>query len=434
MKVGIVGTGYVGLVTGTCLSHLGHDVIAVDINQAKIDNLNKGNIPIYEPGLKELLEPLLKKKIFFNTTFSEFKEVQVVFIAVGTPSGEDGSADLQYVFAAAESLCSVLANNAIVILKSTVPVGTASEIKKILKKHKREDLKVVSNPEFLKEGAAINDFLYPDRIVVGADDETAFKVMDELYACITKVQNSKLLKMSNVSAELTKYAANCFLATKISFMNEMAQLCEKVSADIDDIKVGIGTDPRIGNLFLNPGPGYGGSCFPKDVKALLHIAENKGVNLKVINAAELANEKAKAYAAERIESLLGNLNQKKIAVWGLAFKAMTDDVRESSSIATIRTLLAKGVSAVHVFDPEALSNFMEYFLKEKRIKPFTNLFESLIEVDALIILTEWNIIKTIDVDMFKSAISNKPVLDMRNLFPLKQMRATGLNYYSLGRP
>lgn len=433
MKIGIVGTGYVGLVTGSCLAHLGHTVTAVDIDVSKVEMLKKIQVPIFEPGLEELMQPLVGKNLFFSTQYADFSDVDAIFIAVGTPSADDGSADLKYVYTAVESLSLVLKKNACVILKSTVPVGTAGKVRNILLSQGRTDLMVVNNPEFLKEGSAIKDFLEPDRIVVGADKEEAFDILEKIYAPLVKTRNCYLLKMSNVSAELTKYAANCFLATKISFINEIAQLCEIIQADVEDVKKGIGSDPRVGALFLNPGPGYGGSCFPKDVKALIYSAKQVGMDLNVVNAAEEANKRAKYYAAKKLEKILENLKNKVVAIWGLAFKALTDDVRESSAIYVVNELLTKGVSQLQVFDPEATKNFMSYFPRENKIKCFDSQWDCLKNVDALIILTEWNEFKTADLTKLKTMLNDKPVLDMRNLYSLQSVEKVGLRYHSLGR-
>lgn len=433
MKIGIIGTGYVGLVTGTCLAHIGHEIIAVDIDEHKIKKLNNLEIPIFEPGLKELLLPLVNKTLFFSTDISALKNVDAVFVAVGTPSAEDGAADLKYVFASVENLAKTLRKDAVIIMKSTVPVGTAVQVKKILHDHKRTDLMVVSNPEFLKEGAAIKDFLEPDRVVIGADHENAFTLLDHIYAPLKTKKDFLVLKMSNISAELTKYAANCFLATKISFMNEMAQLCEVLDANVEDIKVGIGSDPRVGSLFLNPGPGYGGSCFPKDVKAMLHSAQKVGINLKVINAAEDANKVAKVYAVKKLERILKNIDNKTIALWGLAFKAQTDDVRDASAIDICKMLIQKNVKKIQVYDPEGQKNFLEIFSNEKKIFGCSNIWDALQGADALIILTEWNEFKKVDLGKLKSLLKDTPVLDMRNLFQPIELKKLGIHYYSLGR-
>lgn len=436
MKIGVIGTGYVGLVTGTCLSHLGHEIIAIDIDSNKIKKLNNLEVPIFEPGLKELMIPLVNTKLFFSTELSKLNDVDAVFIAVGTPSAGDGSADLKYVFGAIDNLCTVLKKDALVIMKSTVPVGTASKVKKILMDAMRADIMVVSNPEFLKEGAAIKDFLEPDRVVVGADNEVAFNILEQIYKPLKDHNPNKgyqFLKMSNISAEITKYAANCFLATKISFMNEMAQMCEAVDANVEDVKKGIGSDPRVGSLFLNPGPGYGGSCFPKDVKALLHSAKQVGVQLQVVQAAEDANQVSKSYAVIKLEKILENLQNKTIAIWGLAFKAGTDDIRDSSAIEVCKNLLNKKVKKLQVYDPEGMPNFMSLFEGNTNIVGSVDQWEALKDIDALVILTEWSHFKKADLIKLKSMIGNKPLLDMRNLFDSSHMQKQGFRYYSLGR-
>lgn len=437
MKLGVIGTGYVGLVTGTCLAHLGHSVIGFDIDQSKIEMLTRAEIPIFEPGLATLMIPLLNNKLHFTSHIDELKDVDAVFIAVGTPSSANGAADLTYVFNAIENAAKVLKNNVVIIMKSTVPVGTADKVRTLLTNIKRSDLLVVSNPEFLKEGAAIKDFLEPDRIIVGAMDPKAFTLLDDIYQPL-KSNNKKnhytLLKMSNVSAELTKYAANCFLATKISFMNEIAQLCEAAGANVEDIKIGIGSDPRIGSQFLNPGPGYGGSCFPKDVKALLYSADQLGVNLKVVNAAEDANQMAKAYAVIKLEKIMENIQNRVIAVWGLSFKALTDDVRESSAIEVCKNLMIKKVKKVQVYDPEGTQNFMKEFSHGSfPIVSYEDQYSALEGADALIILTEWSEFKNTDLVKLKSIFKNKPILDMRNIFEPPIMNEHNFRYYSLGR-
>lgn len=431
MRIGVIGTGYVGLVTGSCLAHIGHQVIGLDIDVAKIEKLNRSEIPIFEPGLKELMLPLVNKNLFFTTELNKLNDVEAVFIAVGTPSRDDGSANMKYVFTAVENAAMILKPNAIIIMKSTVPVGTATKIRSLLNEIKRSDLMVVSNPEFLKEGAAVKDFLEPDRVIVGAEQAEAFDILDKIYAPLEK--HNRVIKMSNVSAELTKYAANCFLATKISFMNEIAHYCEVIDANIEDVKIGIGSDPRIGSLFLNPGPGYGGSCFPKDVKALLYSAIQTGVHLQVVGAAEAANKVAKSYAVVKLERVLEELDNKVIAIWGLTFKAQTDDVRESSAIDVCHKMLEKKVKKLQVYDPEGLENFLQEFSGEVRVVASKNAMGALQGADALIILTEWNEFKTVDLAKLKSALGDIPVLDMRNLFEINKMNQHQIRYYSLGK-
>jgi len=437
MKIGIIGTGYVGLVTGTCLGDLGHEIRAIDSNAEKVLALNQGHIPIYEPGLEELLKPLLKsKKLIVSGEYSELSNCSVVFVAVGTPSRNDGSADLSYVFSSIESLARVLPKKAIIVLKSTVPIGTAEKVKNILEEN-RSDISVVSNPEFLKEGSAIDDFMNPDRIIVGAQSEEAFEKMDEVYLPFLKKNKNVVVRLSNISAELTKYAANCFLATKISYINEMASLCDRIGANIEEIKLGIGSDPRIGNLFLNPGPGYGGSCFPKDVKALIASAKNVDQDLLVVTAAEEVNKLAKLWAVKKCESIFSFLNGKTLAIWGLSFKANTDDVRESASIDTITYLLNKGVSHIFAYDSIAGENFSKNYGFDSRLKILKSFEESqkiLEKCDGLIIMTEWEEFKKVSLDRLKVILNSKPIIDSRNLFSVEEMKKAGLNYYSLGRP
>lgn len=436
MKIGVVGTGYVGLVTGTCLAHLGHSVTAIDVDQAKVQKLNEGIVPIYEPGLDDLLVPLIKnKKISFSSELLDLKNSEVIFIAVGTPATLEGNADLSYVFTAVKQLKKILNHPCVLVLKSTVPVGTAKKVKEILGSD--SVLKIASNPEFLKEGAALQDFLFPDRIVVGAAEHETIETMYKVYAPILEKHQCAWIATSNVSAEMIKYAANCFLAIKISFINEIAYLCEKSGANVEEVKVGIGTDKRIGQHFLNPGPGYGGSCFPKDVKALLATARDLGASLQVVQAAEKVNEVAKTYAAKKLLQHFDSLKGKKIALWGLAFKANTDDVRESSAFDTVAFLQEQEVSQIFAFDPIAAENFYKFMpsnIQKNNIVMTKTAEDAILDVDALLIMTEWDVFKQYHLKSLAAQMKGKLVIDCRNLYDIHTAKDSGLNYISIGRP
>jgi UDPglucose 6-dehydrogenase len=433
MKVGIIGSGYVGLVSGACFAHIGHDVTIVDIDSEKVARINGGQLPIYEPGLEEIIFPAMaSKKITVTTDYKLLSDVAVVFIAVGTPSKESGAADLTYVYKAAEKLCEYLKPESAIVLKSTVPVGTAAQVTEIVARSNRVDLYVVSNPEFLREGAAIDDFLHPDRVVVGASHAKAFTLMNALYAPLRVFGEFSYLEMSNKSAEVTKYASNCFLAVKISFMNEMAYFCSAVGADVDDIKKGIGSDKRIGPHFLNPGPGYGGSCFPKDVRALIHSAHEVSTELKIVSAAESVNAYAKIYLAKKLCDEK-KMKGKSVLIWGAAFKANTDDIRESSTIDTCHYLLEKGVEKIYIYDPIAAENMKNYFKDNSQIIMTQSVWEHVSEVNSLLILTEWKEFQDVSLAQFQEHMQHKAIYDSRNLYSPAQMKAAGLEYYSLGR-
>ena len=431
MKIAVIGTGYVGLVAGTCFADSGNDVVCVDIDAKKIELLKQGKVPIYEPGLEELMHRSVRDgRLSFTTDLkAAVGPAKAVFIAVGTPEGESGDADLQYVLAAAKQIGQALREYTVVVDKSTVPVGTAQKVRDAIASQTKVDFDVVSNPEFLKEGAAIDDFLRPDRVVVGVDSENARAVMAELYAPFVRTENP-ILFMSTRSAELTKYAANAMLATRISFMNDVAALCEKVGADVDSVRKGIGADKRIGYPFLFPGAGYGGSCFPKDVKALIATARDYGLELDLLRAVERTNERQKKLLVGKAVKHFGDLSGKTFAVWGLAFKPKTDDMREAPAVEIIEGLLGKGAN-VRATDPVALE------VARRRVAPQVKLVENayaaLEGADALFVVTEWNDYRHPDFDRMKSLMKTPVVFDGRNVFDPKKMRELGFTYHGIGR-
>ncbi len=432
MRVAVVGTGYVGLVAGACFATTGNHVTCVDIDQSKIGKLRKGELPIYEPGLEEIVEDGVKKeRLFFTTDLSTaVKESEIIVIAVGTPPNEDGSADLQHVLEVARGIGKAMDGFKVVVDKSTVPVGTAKKVKEEISRHTKHDVAVVSNPEFLKEGDAVNDFLKPNRVVVGSDDERAKEMVDRLYRPFVRT-GAPIIHMDVVSAELTKYAANSFLATKISFMNELSRLCEKVGADIESVRMGISIDPRIGKHFLFAGAGYGGSCFPKDVKAILRTAREIESDLKIIAAAENVNDEQKGVLFKKISRHYGgNLEGKTIALWGLAFKPRTDDMREAPSIVLIEDLLRAG-ALVRVHDPEAMHVAKRIF--EKRITYCDTEYEACNGADALVLVTEWQDYRTPEFDRLAALLEDKVVFDGRNIWNVKYVEKAGLAYYGIGR-
>ncbi len=437
MKVAVVGTGYVGLVTGTCLAQTGVSVVCIDIDQTKIDNLKKGIIPIYEPGLEDLVLSNTKEgRLRFSTKLAQsIQGCEAVFIAVGTPSDEDGSADLKYVLGVAAEIGRSMTNYTVVITKSTVPVGTAQKVKKTIqdeltKRAENIEFDVASNPEFLKEGAAIDDFMKPDRIVIGTESERAEKVLHKIYKPFV-LNGHPLIFMNIPSAELTKYAANAMLATRISFMNDIANLCEIVGADINLIRKGIGTDSRIGNKFLYAGAGYGGSCFPKDVKALIKTAKDQKYELTVLKAVEQVNERQKEVIFNKINKHFKNdIKGKKIALWGLSFKPNTDDMREAPSLVLIDKLIKAGCS-VSAFDPVAMKE-AKHKLGET-ITYVNHQYDALIDADALVILTEWQVFRMPDFDKIKAMLKNNVIFDGRNIFDNDDMAELGFTYYSIGR-
>ena len=432
MKITVIGTGYVGLVTGTCFAETGNEVTCVDIDQRKVDKLKSGEITIYEPGLEKIfLRNLKEQRLRFTTDLKEgIQDSKILFLALPTPPGEDGSADLKYVLGVAHELGLILNDYVVVVDKSTVPVGTAEKVKNAIANHAKVDFDVVSNPEFLREGVAVDDFMKPDRVVIGTDSEKAKKLMAELYAPFVRSGNP-LIYMDVRSAELTKYAANSFLATKISFMNEIAQLCERLGADVDMVRLGVGSDDRIGKRFLFPGIGYGGSCFPKDVQALVKSAKEADYDFQILNAVMDVNEKQKLHLMPKISSFFnGDLRGKHFALWGLAFKPNTDDIREAPALYIIESLLAQGAT-VTAFDPEAMPNVKQ--LMGENIAFAENQYEALEGADALIIATEWNEFRTPDFLKIVRAMKRKAIFDGRNLFDVKSISELGFHYESIGR-
>lgn len=438
MQVTVVGSGYVGLVAATCFAETGNDVVGVDIDKHKVDQLSKGISIIYEPGLDELLSRnIAEKRLRFTTDIKNaILSAEVIFIAVGTPPGEDGSADLQYVLGVAKQIGQHMNNYKVVVNKSTVPVGTAQKVAQAIqaeldKRKAATSFDVVSNPEFLKEGSAIDDFMKPDRIVIGGSSEQALSMMKKLYASFLRTDN-RIYVMDNKSAEVTKYAANAMLATKISFMNEMAALCDKVGANIDQVRFGIGSDDRIGKKFLFPGIGYGGSCFPKDVKALVQTGHENGVNMKILEAVEDVNDRQKKALFDRIlQHFKNKLSGKTIAVWGLAFKPRTDDMREAPSIEMINLLLLAGVS-VKAYDPVAVDAAKRIW--GNAVTFGEEPYEVLRGADALLIHTEWNEFRSPNFETIKSSLNAPVIFDGRNLYDPVDMKALGFTYCSIGRP
>jgi len=431
MNLVVIGTGYVGLVTGTCLADSGNHVVCVDIDAAKVERLRRGEIPIYEPGLEDMVRRNVQaRRLEFTTNAVEsVPQAHCVFIAVGTPEGEDGSADLKYVFQAAEGIAPALSPEAIVIIKSTVPVGTNRAIKKRLDELTGRDVFVASNPEFLKEGCAIEDFMKPDRVVVGVTQPHVAETLKALYQPFLRTENP-FLTMGLESAEMTKYVANCMLATKISFINEMANLCELVHADINDVRRGIGHDQRIGFQFLFPGVGYGGSCFPKDVKALTATARKHQFTASLLEAVDVVNNRQKSVLFHKLHHHFeGRLSGRKIAIWGLAFKPRTDDIREAPSLELIRHLLDAGAE-LHVHDPVAMENVRKIF--EDKVHYHDHQYDTLAGVEALAIVTEWNEYRNPDFDYIKHKMAQPVIFDGRNLYDVKRMQQLGFHYSGIG--
>ena len=439
MKISVIGTGYVGLVSGVCFANMGNTVTCVDIDEKKIDNLKKGIIPIYEPGLEEMTLQNYENKTLSFTTFAKdaIKNSKVCFIAVGTPMGEDGSADLKYVLEVAKTIGESIQEYIVVVDKSTVPVGTSDKVKQTIqneldKRGVTIEFDVVSNPEFLKEGAAIADFLHPDRVVVGAESEKAMDIMKELYFPFMKTRD-RFIGMDIKSAEMTKYAANSMLATKISFMNEMSQICERVGADINKVRNGIGSDSRIGYSFIYPGCGYGGSCFPKDVQALAKTAKEYGYTPRILDAVELVNYDQKHVISNKVIKKFGeNLEKKLFAVWGLSFKPETDDMREASSITIINELTSRGAKIV-AYDPKARDEAQHYYLKDnKNISYANSKYEALKDADAMLLITEWQEFRSPDFDEVKKLLKNPIIFDGRNQFSKDKMLEYGFEYFQIG--
>ena len=432
MKICVIGTGYVGLVVGACLAEMGNDVICVDKDTDKLEKLEKGIIPIYEPGLEELIKVNVSENrlSFTNDIKSAVQKSLICFIAVGTPQGEDGSADLQYVYDVAESIGKSLNGYKVIIDKSTVPVGTAEKVTEIIKNQTKEEFDVVSNPEFLKQGAAVDDFLKPDRVIIGSDSQRATEVMQELYSPFLRTGNPVII-MDVKSAEMTKYAANSFLAVKISYANEIANICEAVGADAEMVRIGMCADKRIGKQFLFPGLGYGGSCFPKDVKALIKTAKDNDCSYKLIQSADEINKKQRQIFIDKIIKKYGNNLQGKIfGIWGLSFKPQTNDMREAPSITIINALLEKGAK-VHAYDPKAIDT-AKYIFKDKIIYA-KSAYEALENADCLLLLTEWNEFRRPDFDKIKSLLKEPVIFDGRNQYEAKRLQQRGFEYHSVGR-
>ena len=432
MNISVVGTGYVGLVSGTCFAETGNNVTCIDVNADKVKKMQNGEIPIYEPGLEVLFERNIKQgRLHFTTSLEEgIKDAEIIFLALPTPPGEDGSADLSYILGVASELGDLITDYKVIVDKSTVPVGTEEKVSNLLAQKLDKSLfDVVSNPEFLREGVAVNDFLKPERVVIGSHSEKANVVMRRLYEPFVR-QGNPIIFMDPRSAELTKYAANSFLATKISFMNEIANLCEKVGADVDRVRKGIGTDSRIGKRFLFPGVGYGGSCFPKDVQALFKTSEEHDYDFKILKSVMDVNKKQKQKIADHIINYYTGDSNKTIAIWGLSFKPNTDDIREAPAIETINKLLDNGFT-IKAYDPEAMKNIAEIY--GDKITLSKDPYEALEGADALAIMTEWNVFRTPDFSKLMHNMKNKLIFDGRNLYDLDQMAELGFEYYSIGR-
>ena len=432
MQIAVVGTGYVGLVTGTCFAENGNNVCCVDIDASKVERMRKGEIPIYEPGLDILFERNIKQgRLSFTTNLAEGIEgAKIIFLALPTPPGADGAADLKYILQVADELGPLLKDYTVIVDKSTVPVGTADLVRNRIAVGANVEFDVVSNPEFLREGVAVEDFMKPERVVIGTTSEKAKEMMDRLYAPFVR-QGNPVIFMDERSAELTKYAANAFLATKITFMNEIANLCEKVGANVDEIRIGIGSDSRIGKRFLFAGIGYGGSCFPKDVQALAKTSDDYEYDFKILKSVMDVNEIQKTRMIPGVKTFFdGQLKGKKIAIWGLAFKPHTDDIREAPALNNITALLAEGVK-VSVYDPEAMENVKKIF--GDNIEFCENQYAPLKDADALLIMTEWPVFRTPDFELMAKELKNKAIFDGRNLFEPSQMEELGFHYESVGR-
>jgi UDPglucose 6-dehydrogenase len=433
MKVAVVGTGYVGLVTGTCFAETGNKVTCVDIDQSKVEKLSGGQITIYEPGLEKIfLRNIKESRLKFTTQLEEaVEDAEIIFLALPTPPGADGSADLKYVLGVADHLGKILKGYKVIVNKSTVPVGTADKVKAAIQNNYKGEFDVVSNPEFLREGVAVDDFMKPDRVVVGTRSDRAKKLMSDLYAPFVR-QGNPVIFMDERSSELTKYAANSFLATKISFINEIAQLCERMGSDVDMVRRGIGSDDRIGKRFLFPGIGYGGSCFPKDVQALIKSSDEVNYDFEILKAVEKVNANQKLHLVEKIKSYYkGNIQGKHFALWGLAFKPNTDDIREAPALSIIEALTKAGAT-IAAYDPEAMANVKGQI--GDKIKYAENQYQALEKADALIIATEWSEFRTPDFELMDQQLKrNKNIFDGRNLFEVAKMKELGYHYESIGR-
>ncbi|RIZ68307.1 MAG: UDP-glucose/GDP-mannose dehydrogenase family protein [Methylococcales bacterium] len=439
MKIGVIGSGYVGLVSGACFAQMGNIVTCVDIDEKKIENLKQGIIPLYEPGLKEIIQENIKQNTLHFTTDSEnaIAESKIIFITVDTPMGDDGGADLQYILAVAKDIGKHMQSYVVIVDKSTVPVGTAEEVRKVIQAELNQrgcklNFDIVSNPEFLKEGAAIDDFMSPDRVVIGADSEEAIETMRELYAPFM-TKNDRFISMDIKSAEMTKYAANAMLATKISFMNEIANICEQVGADVNQVRHGIGSDKRIGYSFIYPGCGYGGSCFPKDVQALVNTAKSHGYSPRILTAVEAVNTDQKAVLANKVISRLGqDLTGKVFAIWGLAFKPDTDDMRAAAAITIINRLTLQGAKVV-AYDPKARHEAESIYLKgNNNVSYVDSKYEALKNADAIILITEWQEFRSPDFDEIKKLLKTPLFFDGRNQFKQQRMEAMGFEYIQIG--
>lgn len=432
MKIAVIGTGYVGLVSGTCFAETGNRVICVDNNVAKVKMLQEGKLPIYEPGLEVLFERNTKEdRLKFTTNLEEAVAAsQIIFLALPTPPGEDGSADLSYVLGVAEQLGKIIKDYKVIVDKSTVPVGTAEKVRATIAKNATVEFDVVSNPEFLREGVAVEDFMKPDRVVIGTSSERAKKIMGQLYEPFVR-QGNPIYFMDERSAEMTKYAANSYLAMRITFMNEIANLCERLGANVDNVRIGIGSDLRIGKRFLFPGVGYGGSCFPKDVQALYKMAQENNYHFSILEAVMRVNDRQKHILADKIKAYFGgSLKGKKIAVWGLSFKPNTDDMREAPSLYIIGDLLEAGADIV-AYDPEAMENAKK--LLDARVQFAEHRYEALKDADALAIITEWSVFRTPDFDYMGELMRHKAIFDGRNLYKIEQIEPYGFYYESIGR-
>ena len=432
MKIAVVGSGYVGLVAGACFAENGNEVVCIDKDPAKIRALQRGQIPIYEPGLEEMVRRNrgLKRLTFTTDLAKGVRASEIIFIAVGTPTGEDGSADLQHVLDVAQETARAMNGYKVVVNKSTVPVGTAAKVRDILRKETTHPFSVVSNPEFLKQGAAIDDFMKPDRVVIGAEDARAAELMKELYSPFTRT-GAPIMLMDNASAELCKYAANAMLATRISFMNEVANVCEAMGADVDQVRKAVAADRRIGPSFLFPGVGYGGSCFPKDVKAMLRFSQTADYDFQILKSVEAVNEKQKLRLLEKLKKHFGSLKGKRIAVWGLSFKPRTDDMREAPSVPLIHGILAAGAE-VHAYDPEAMAMAKKTF--GSKVHLAENSYAALTGADALALVTEWNEFREPDFARMRKLMRSPVIFDGRNIYNPEQIKAQGFSYFSIGRP
>lgn len=441
MNLTVIGTGYVGLVSGTCFAEMGNTVTCIDIDDKKINNLKKGIIPIYEPGLEAMVSRNVESKTLdFSTNLAKYlKKCDIAFIAVGTPMGDDGSADLQYVLQVAKEIGQNMEHSLIIVDKSTVPVGTADKVKHTIQNELKIrkvdiDFQVVSNPEFLKEGDAINDFMKPDRVVIGSDEEKSTQKMRTLYSPFFRSSMDRLITMDVRSAEMTKYVANAMLATKISFMNEVANICELVGADVNKVRIGIGSDSRIGYSFIYPGSGYGGSCFPKDVKALKKTAEEHGYKANLITAVEDVNDKQKMVIAKKVVNRFGeDLTGKTFAIWGLAFKPQTDDMREAPSIYIIKDLVKRGAH-IQAYDPKAMDEARHFYLKDvANVSYFNSKYETLKGADAMILLTEWKEFRSPDFEELKQQLNESIIFDGRNQYNYQTIQDLGIEYYQIGK-